>query len=96
MLKVMYYKNSRYSTDIRYNAEILILRLVYVLSTAMFVHTFPEVRNFVNLSYDTRCETNCSNTNINLRFIIYLPLKIHNIPPINVRDMSRLTWFDYA
>ena len=99
ILKVINKKKRLYSTHLLYNPEILNVRSLCVLSTAIFVHKTPKLQNHVDHSHGTRNNSNKhlkipnSNTSFNLRFTDYLAPKIYNMLPTNIKNIIRIKSF---
>lgn len=93
ILKVMYRKRRRYSTDLLYSEEIFNVRSLYVLSACIYVHKSLDLKVIINHSYETRGKVNKHleipnvNKSINQRFVNYLAPKFYNIIPDEIKQI---------
>ena len=95
ILKVLYKKNERYSTELLYFYDIFDVRSIYILEICSFVFKNRDMYICLNHIYSTRGRENKNlqipnnNSNMNLRFLDYLAPKILNIIPLEITNINK-------
>lgn len=99
ILKIIYKKNRRYSTELLYSGEIRNVRTLYFVSACTFIHKNEKLKIYCTHQYETRNKNNKhiviphSTRNKNQRFLNYLGPKLYNLIPLEIKQSKNLKNF---
>lgn len=94
ILRVIFFKDRLYSTNLLYSDDILNIREIYYLSNCIFCFKLQNKKDLVNHRYQTRSNVNkmmmvpFKKYNANQRFTTVLAPKIYNILPLEIRAIN--------